>query len=244
MAREDTNQSSTPPIASPKASQMVSSVKLPILKKDEAGNEVEVPPIIAQQILARTREIKAKSTLLMAIPGEHLARFYGIKDAKTIWDAIKTRFGGNAESKKMQKNADIKGSSGLYSNSQNVAFVSSESTSSTKELNAAYSVFTATGHNDLEEIDLKWQVVMLSIWVKQFYKKTRRKLEFNGKEPVGFNKTMVECFNCHRRWHFSKDCRTARILGNKGRDAGNAGYRGRNNGKRLAKEKDEKALVA
>nr|GEZ74853.1 ribonuclease H-like domain-containing protein [Tanacetum cinerariifolium] len=119
----------------------------------------------------------------MAIPDEHLAQFHGIKDAKTLWAAIKTRFGGNAESKKMQKNvlkqqfeifsvsnsegldkgslpsawsnislimrnkpgidtldiddmynnlkvyeADIKGSSGSSSNSQNMAFVSAEST--------------------------------------------------------------------------------------------------------------------
>nr|GFA90947.1 xylulose kinase-1 [Tanacetum cinerariifolium] len=74
------------------------------MTKDEAGNEVEVPPVTAQQILARTRETKAKSTLLMAISDEHLARSHGIKDTKTLWAAIKTRFGGNAESKKMQKN--------------------------------------------------------------------------------------------------------------------------------------------
>nr|GFD17692.1 xylulose kinase-1 [Tanacetum cinerariifolium] len=66
--------------------------------KDEAGNEVRVPPVTTQQILARTRERKAKSTLLMAFPDEHLARFHGIKDAKTLWAAIKTRFSGNAES--------------------------------------------------------------------------------------------------------------------------------------------------
>nr|GEY22937.1 hypothetical protein [Tanacetum cinerariifolium] len=94
--------------------------------------------------------------------------------------------------------ADIKGSSGSSSNSQNVAFVSTESTSSTNELNASYSVSIATclssqldkealekiDQDDLEEMDLKWKVAMLSMRVKRFYKKTRRKLEFNGKEPV------------------------------------------------------------
>nr|GEW96575.1 putative ribonuclease H-like domain-containing protein [Tanacetum cinerariifolium] len=97
--------------------------------------------------------------------------------------------------------------------------------------------------DDLEEIDLKWQVAMLSIRVKRFYKKHRRKLEFNGKEPVGFDKTKVECFNCHRRWHFARDCRSARNLGNKSRDAGNAGYKERDNGKRPAKEEGKNALV-
>nr|GFD13990.1 xylulose kinase-1 [Tanacetum cinerariifolium] len=71
------------------------------MTKDEAGNEIKVLSVTAQQILARTRERKAKSTLLMAIPDEQLARFHGIKDAKTLWAAIKIRFVGNAESKKM-----------------------------------------------------------------------------------------------------------------------------------------------
>nr|GFB16020.1 xylulose kinase-1 [Tanacetum cinerariifolium] len=156
------------------------------MSKDEANNEIKVPPITTQQILARTRERKAKSTLLMAFPDEHLARFYGIKDDKTLWAAIKTRFGDNAKSKKMQKNvvkqqfeifslsnsegleqrpgidtldiddmynnlkayeADIKGSSGSSSISQNVAFVFAESTNRTNELNVAYNVSTAIGHS-------------------------------------------------------------------------------------------------
>nr|GEW11476.1 hypothetical protein [Tanacetum cinerariifolium] len=95
---------------------------------------------------------------------------------------------------------------------------------------------------DLEEMDLKWQVAMLSMTVKRFYKKTQRKLEFNGKEPVGIDKTKVEYFNCHRRWHFSRDCRIARNLGNSGRAVGSAQYRGRDNAKRPTREEDEKAL--
>ncbi|GJT05062.1 hypothetical protein Tco_0839524 [Tanacetum coccineum] len=47
---------------------------------------------------------KAKSILLLDIPDEYQLRFHAIKDAKTLWDAIKSRFGGNVESKKMQKN--------------------------------------------------------------------------------------------------------------------------------------------
>nr|GEX86910.1 xylulose kinase-1 [Tanacetum cinerariifolium]GEX87782.1 xylulose kinase-1 [Tanacetum cinerariifolium] len=101
MAEEDTSQPPPPLIALPEAPHMVSYVKLPILKKDEAANEIEVPFITAHQILARTRERKAKSTLLMAISDDHLARFHRIKDAKTLSAAIQTRFGGNVESKKM-----------------------------------------------------------------------------------------------------------------------------------------------
>nr|GFA97812.1 ribonuclease H-like domain-containing protein [Tanacetum cinerariifolium] len=63
------------------------------MTKDEVGNEIEVPPVTAQQILARIRERKAKSTMLMAILDEHLTRFHRIKESKTLWAAIKTRFG-------------------------------------------------------------------------------------------------------------------------------------------------------
>nr|GEU30928.1 reverse transcriptase domain-containing protein [Tanacetum cinerariifolium] len=89
MVGEDTSKPPPPPITSTEAPQMVSSVKLPILNKDEAGNVVKVPPVTVHQIMARTRERKAKSTLLIAIPDEHLVRFHGVKDAKTLWAAIK-----------------------------------------------------------------------------------------------------------------------------------------------------------
>ncbi|GJZ53897.1 hypothetical protein Tco_0608782 [Tanacetum coccineum] len=68
-----------------------------------ASAEGPIPPKTTEQKLARKNELKAKSTLLLAIPDEHLLKFHGIKDAKTLWEAIKTRFGGNKESKKMQK---------------------------------------------------------------------------------------------------------------------------------------------
>nr|GEV37254.1 integrase, catalytic region, zinc finger, CCHC-type, peptidase aspartic, catalytic [Tanacetum cinerariifolium] len=86
-------------------------------------------------------------------------------------------------------------------------------------------------------------VAMLSMRVKRFHKKTRRRLEFNGKEPVCFDKNKVECFNYHRRGHFARDCRSAMNSGNRSRDVGNARYKERDNGKRPAKEEDEQALV-
>ncbi|GJT26384.1 hypothetical protein Tco_0906659 [Tanacetum coccineum] len=45
-----------------------------------AGTEGPIPPKTAKQKLARKNELKAKSTLLLAIPNEHLLKFHGIKD--------------------------------------------------------------------------------------------------------------------------------------------------------------------
>nr|GFA03593.1 ribonuclease H-like domain-containing protein [Tanacetum cinerariifolium]GFA17665.1 ribonuclease H-like domain-containing protein [Tanacetum cinerariifolium] len=61
---------------------------------------------------------------------------------------------------------------------------------------------------DLKEIDLKWQVAMISTRLKKFYKKTGRKLHFDAKEPVGFDKSKVECFNCHSTRDFARECRS------------------------------------
>ncbi|GJX01668.1 hypothetical protein Tco_0185581 [Tanacetum coccineum] len=63
-----------------------------------------LPPVSAAEIHAVKKERKAKTILLMALPKEHLRRFHGMDDAKEIYEAIKVRFGRNANSKKMQKN--------------------------------------------------------------------------------------------------------------------------------------------
>ncbi|GKD41080.1 hypothetical protein Tco_1261287, partial [Tanacetum coccineum] len=65
--------------------------------------EGPIPPKTVEQKLARKNKLKAKSTLMLAIPDEHLLKFHACKDAKPLWEAIKNRFGGNKESKKMQK---------------------------------------------------------------------------------------------------------------------------------------------
>ncbi|GKC33685.1 hypothetical protein Tco_1046069 [Tanacetum coccineum] len=62
-----------------------------------------LPPVTAAEIQVVEKERKAKNILLMAIPKEHMRRFHGMDDAKEIWEAIRTRFGGNANSKEIQK---------------------------------------------------------------------------------------------------------------------------------------------
>ncbi|GJT19716.1 putative ribonuclease H-like domain-containing protein [Tanacetum coccineum] len=87
----------------------LSNIKLPVLQKDdydtwamEMEHYLEYIDNEAEQV-ADEKERKARTLLLMAVPKDHLRRFHGMDDAKEIWAAIKTRFGGNANSKKMQK---------------------------------------------------------------------------------------------------------------------------------------------
>ncbi|GJV97502.1 ribonuclease H-like domain-containing protein [Tanacetum coccineum] len=93
---------------------------------------------------------------------------------------------------------------------------------------------------DLEEMDLKWQVAMISMRMKKFYKKTGRKLQFDAKEPVGFDKTKVECYNCHKTGHFARECRIKGTQDNRRRDAWNSGNK---DGSRTGQKEDSKALV-
>ncbi|GJY54418.1 hypothetical protein Tco_0446082 [Tanacetum coccineum] len=57
----------------------------------------------ADEHIAVQRESKARTTLLQSIPDDHVADFHYMDDARDIWNAVKARFGGNAESKKMRK---------------------------------------------------------------------------------------------------------------------------------------------
>ncbi|GJU40893.1 hypothetical protein Tco_1193850 [Tanacetum coccineum] len=66
-----------------KTTQTVSALKLLVLKTEDAGAEGPIPPKTAEQKLAKKNELKAKSTLMLAIPDEHLLKFHACKDAKS-----------------------------------------------------------------------------------------------------------------------------------------------------------------
>nr|GFB46117.1 ribonuclease H-like domain-containing protein [Tanacetum cinerariifolium] len=73
------------------------------LKKSVDGVKQTYPFTTAQEKLARKNKLKARGTLLMALPNEHQLMFNSYKSAKSLMEAIEKRFGGNKESKKVQK---------------------------------------------------------------------------------------------------------------------------------------------
>nr|GEV93584.1 hypothetical protein [Tanacetum cinerariifolium] len=108
--------------------------------------------------------------------------------------------------------SEIKSQSSSSSNSQNVAFVSLDNISSTNEtVNTAHSFSAASSKDQASTASYADDVMCI--------KKTRRKLDLNGKETVGFDKEKIECYNYHRRGHFSRECRTLRNQENRNRDA-------------------------
>nr|GEU57686.1 hypothetical protein [Tanacetum cinerariifolium] len=53
--------------------------------------------------------------------------------------------------------------------------------------------------DDLGEMDLKWQMAMLTMRARKFLQKTGRNLGANGPTSMGFDMAKVECYNYHRK---------------------------------------------
>nr|GEW40263.1 hypothetical protein [Tanacetum cinerariifolium] len=64
--------------------------------------------------------------------------------------------------------------------------------------------------DDLEEMDLKWQLALLSMRANRFFQKTGKKITINENDTASYDKAKVECFNCHKMRHFTKECRVSR----------------------------------
>nr|GEZ03753.1 hypothetical protein [Tanacetum cinerariifolium] len=72
--------------------------------------------------------------------------------------------------------------------------------------------------DDLEEMDLKRQLGLLSTRTKKFFQKIGRKININGSDTVGYDKSKVECFNCHKLGPFTRECRQPRNQDNRNKN--------------------------
>nr|GEW96199.1 ribonuclease H-like domain-containing protein [Tanacetum cinerariifolium] len=123
-----------------------------------------IPPKTNAEKIARRNELKAKSTLLLAIPDEHLLKFHGTKDAKTLGEAIKTSFGDNTSSLNEAVNTDQnvfaaslqrQASTSTYADDVMFLFFATQSNSLQLDNEDLEQIDT----DDLEEMDLKFKTV-------------------------------------------------------------------------------------
>ncbi|GJY74676.1 ribonuclease H-like domain-containing protein [Tanacetum coccineum] len=70
---------------------------------DGTSTTLITSPVTTKEKAQKKNDVNASSMLLMALPNEHLLTFNHYKDAKTLFAAIQTRFGGNEATKKTQK---------------------------------------------------------------------------------------------------------------------------------------------
>ncbi|GKA46154.1 ribonuclease H-like domain-containing protein [Tanacetum coccineum] len=210
------------------------------------GVEKVIPLTTAEEKTRRRLELKARSTLLMGILNEHQLKFNSIKYAKSLLQAIEKRFGGNAATKKTQRNLlkqdqlEIHGET-ISQEDVNHKFLRSllpEWNTHTIVWRNKPEIDTLSLHDlynnlkiyepedlqqinpdDLEEMDLRWQMAMLTMRARRFLKNTGRKFFVNGTETIGFDKSKVECYNCHKRGHFARECRAPRNQENRNRES-------------------------
>ncbi|GJT20380.1 ribonuclease H-like domain-containing protein [Tanacetum coccineum] len=251
--------------------EVIENGNAPLITKIVEGVETIIAPATAEEKAQMRLELKVRNTLLIGIPNEHQLKFNSIKDAKSLLQAIKKRFGGNATTKKTQINLlkehyenftassskvldqtfdrlqklssqleihgesisqedpeidrlslddlynnlkiyepEVKGTSS--SNIKNVAFVSLNSTNSTNGAdNTTHGVITASTQVTVVNsttIDNLSNAVICAFF----------KFSDEWYHTIGFDKSKVECYNCHKRGHFARECRAPRNQENKNRE--------------------------
>ncbi|GJU28747.1 ribonuclease H-like domain-containing protein [Tanacetum coccineum] len=226
-----------------KSAHMVVASKVPMLKPENGntapkttvveGVEKVIPPTTAEEKGQKRLKVKAKSTLMMGIPNEHQLKLNSIKDAKLLLEGIEKRFGGNAATKKTQINL-------LKQQYENFIAPSSKTLDQTFDrLQKLMSQLEILGETLLQEEKSKGhqaQIQAYKTWllcplttlaalmkqltlIMEFLLLALKRITVNGNESIGFDKSKVKCYNCHKRGHFARECRALRNQDNRNRES-------------------------
>nr|GEW97607.1 ribonuclease H-like domain-containing protein [Tanacetum cinerariifolium] len=201
--------------------QVVSAAKLPILNPNEFNLQkmrIEQYFLMTDyslwERLAKKNELKACGTLLMALPDKHQLKFNIHKDGKTLIEAIEKRFRGNKETKKVQKTLLKQQYENFTGSNINLKFL--------RSLPTEWRTHTLIWRNktDLEEQSLDDLFNSLRIYeaeVKSSFTSTStQNISFvsssntvSTNEPVSATTSVsaVECYNCHKKGHFARECK-------------------------------------
>ncbi|GJS23022.1 ribonuclease H-like domain-containing protein [Tanacetum coccineum] len=257
------------------------AAKLPLLKQENGnsfkptartttnadGTSTSMIPgaVTTEEKTQKKNDVKARSMLLMALPNEHLLTFNQYKDAKALFDAIQTRFGGNDATKKTQKTL-------LKQRYENFNAPSTESLDSIfNRIQKIISQLAILGENISQEdlnlmfsrsLPFEWNTHVV-VWrnkpdldtmsfddlytnfkiVEQ--ERIGKKITINGSDIAGYDKSKVECFNCHKMGHFARECKSLRNQESRPRNHDN-GNRNQDSSRRTVnvEETSSKAIVA
>nr|GEY43755.1 hypothetical protein [Tanacetum cinerariifolium] len=200
--------------------------------KKDAEQSGRTVTYITEDIQKKKNDVKARTTLLLSLPDEHQLRndldsmsLDDLYNRLKVYEAeVQKKSNSNYQdmafisSSKNSSNEDgnticvTTASTAFPIGSVNVATISQDTTSTyiASQSNGSHIKFediNQINEDDIEEIDIKWNMTLLSMRVDKFWKRTRKKISKQGSDVAGFDKSKVECFNCHKMGHFARECR-------------------------------------